>query len=369
MSITDFFRGKVLLITGGTAFLGQPLIAKILTALPDVKKIYLLIRSRTDASGKRTSAKERLENELLVSDVFTSLRRLHGENFKTWALQKLTAVEGELTDEYLGFNDADYRRLQSEVQVFINVAGLVDFDPPFDDSLWGNALAAKHVVNFAKGCQDAVFLHVSTAYVCGDKPGPVPEELPPPYTQYAAAHREKTGISIPETLSEEIEGLLSLSTAIHTEVESPENLADFQREAEQQKTGTRKGIEAQSEELKAEWLENRLVEEGLTHARSRGWNDTYTYMKFLAEQMVMELRDELPTAIIRPSIIESSFDEPEPGWLGKFRMSEPLIVGFGKGRLPDFPADPDIILDIIPVDFVVNAMLAAAEATARRGGY
>ena len=368
MSITDFFRGKVLLITGGTAFLGQPLIAKILTVLPDVEKIYLLIRSRTDASGKRASAKERLENELLVSDVFTSLRRLHGENFNAWALQKLTAVEGELTDEYLGFSDADYRRLQSEVQVFINVAGLVDFDPPFDDSLWGNALAAKHVVNFAKGCQDAVFLHVSTAYVCGDKPGHVPEELPPPYTQYAAAHREKTGISIPETLSEEIEGLLSLSTAIHTEVGSPENLADFQREAEQQKTGTRKGIEAQAEELKAEWLENRLVEEGLKHARSRGWNDTYTYMKFLAEQMVMELRDELPTAIIRPSIIESSFDEPEPGWLGKFRMSEPLIVGFGKGRLPDFPADPDIILDIIPVDFVVNAMLAAAEATARRGG-
>ena len=49
-------------------------------------------------------------------------------------------------------------------------------------------------------------------------------------------------------------------------------------------------------------------------------------------------------------------------------MCEPLIVGFGKGRLPDFPADPDIILDIIPVDFVVNAILAAAEATARRGG-
>ena len=368
MSITDFFRGKVLLITGSTAFLGQPLVAKILTALPDVEKIYLLIRSRTDASGKRISAQERLENELLTSDVFASLRRLHGENFKAWALQKLTAVEGELTDERLGFSDADYRRLQDEVQVFISVAGLVDFDPPFDDSLWGNALAAKHVVNFAKGCREAVFLHVSTAYVCGDKPGHVPEELPPPYEQYAVAYKEKTGISIPETLSEEIEGLLSLSAAIHSEVDSPENLARFQQEAEQQKKGTRKAIDAQVEELKAEWLENRLVEEGLKHARSRGWNDTYTYMKFLAEQMVMELRGELPTAIVRPSIIESSFDEPEPGWLGKFRMSEPLIVGFGKGRLPDFPADPDIILDIIPVDFVVNAMLAAAEATAKQGG-
>lgn len=367
MSITDFFRGKVLLITGGTAFLGQPLIAKILTAIPDVEKIYLLIRSRTDAAGKRTSAQERLENELLTSDVFATLRRQHAENFDTWALQKLAAVEGDLTDERLGFSDADYQRLQNEVQVFINVAGLVDFDPPFDDSLWGNALAAKHVVNFAKGCRDVVFLHVSTAYVCGDKPGPVPEELPPPYEQYAADYREQTGVALPETLSEEIEGLLTLSGVIRAEVDSPENLARFQREAEQKKA-TRKGIDAQIEELKAEWLENRLVEAGLEHARSRGWNDTYTYMKFLAEQMVMELRGELPTAIVRPSIIESSLAEPEPGWLGKFRMSEPLIVGFGKGRLPDFPADPDIILDIIPVDFVVNAMLAAAEATARRGG-
>ena len=368
MSITDFFRGKILLITGGTAFLGQPMVAKILTALPDIQKIYLLIRSRTDTTGKHTSAQERLENELLTSDVFASLRRLHGENFDAWAQQKLIAVEGDLTHERLGFSDTEYQRLQNEVQVFINIAGLVDFDPPFDDSLWGNALAAKHVVNFARGCQDAVFLHISTAYVCGDNPGRVLEELPPPYEHYARQHREKTGMTIPEALSEEIEGLLSLSDAIHAEVDSPENLANFQQEAEAEIKGTRKGLEAQVAELKAEWLEERLVEEGLKHARSRGWNDTYTYMKFLAEQMVMELRGELPTAIVRPSIIESSFDEPEPGWLGGFRMCEPLIVGFGKGRLPDFPADPDIILDIIPVDFVVNAILAAAEATARRGG-
>ena len=368
MSIIDFFRGKVLLITGGTAFLGQPMVAKILTALPDIQKIYLLIRSRTDTTGKHTSAQERLENELLTSDVFASLRRLHGENFDAWAQQKLTAIEGDLTHEHLGFSDTEYQRLQNEVQVFINIAGLVDFDPPIDDSLWGNALAAKHVVNFARGCQDAVFLHVSTAYVCGDNPGRVLEELPPLYADYATQHREKTGMAIPETLTEEIEGLLSRSAAIRAEAESPENLANLQQEAEVQIKGTRKGLEAQIEELKSEWLEERLVEEGLKHARSRGWNDTYTYMKFLAEQMVMELRGELPTAIVRPSIIESSFDEPEPGWLGGFRMCEPLIVGFGKGRLPDFPADPDIILDIIPVDFVVNAILAAAEATARRGG-
>ena len=217
------------------------MVAKILTALPDVEKIYLLIRSRTDRTGKHVSAQERLENELLVSDVFGSLRRLHGENFDEWAQQKLIAVEGELTHDRLGFSDAEYQRLQNEVQVFINIAGLVDFDPPFDDSLWGNALAAKHVVNFAKGCQDTVFLHISTAYVRGSESGRVPEELPLPYPQYAAQHQEKTGTAIPQTLSEEIEGLLALSAAIHAEADAPENLERFEQVAEGQIRGTRKG--------------------------------------------------------------------------------------------------------------------------------
>ncbi len=372
MSITDFFHGKVLLITGGTAFLGQPMVAKILTSLPNVKKIYLLIRKRVESNGKITSAQTRFEKELLTSDVFDELRQKHGTQFEGWVKEKITAVEGELTDDRLGFSDADYQRLQSEVDVFINIAGLVQFDPPFDASLKGNALAAKHVVTFAKGCSNAVFLHVSTAYVCGDRSGHVPEELHPPYEQYAQEHNDKNGTKIPATLTAEIDYLLSLNRSIRDEAETPEQMAHFQGIAEKQlkadKRKSRKNLDTVTQEVKEEWLEERLVEAGLAHARSRGWNDTYTYMKFLAEQVVMEMRGDLPTAIVRPSIIESSIAEPRPGWLGKYRMSEPLIVGFAKGRLPDFPADPDIILDIVPVDFVVNAMLAAAEAIAKQGG-
>ena len=372
MSITDYFHGKVLLITGGTAFLGQPMVAKILTSLPDVKKIYLLIRKRIESNGKITSAQTRFEKELLTSDVFDELRQKHGTQFEDWVKEKVTAVEGELTDERLGFSDADYQYLQNEVDIFINIAGLVQFDPPFDASLKGNALAAKHVVTFAKGCSNAVFLHVSTAYVCGDRSGHVPEELHPAYEQYAQQHNEKNTTKIPATLTEEIDYLLSLNQSIREEAEASEQMAHFQENAEKQlktdKRRSRKNLDTLTEEVKTEWLEERLVEAGLNHARSRGWNDTYTYMKFLAEQVVMEMRGDLPTAIIRPSIIESSIAEPHPGWLGKYRMSEPLIVGFAKGRLPDFPADPNIILDIVPVDFVVNAMLAAAEVIAKQDG-
>jgi HAD superfamily hydrolase (TIGR01490 family) len=41
-------------------------------------------------------------------------------------------------------------------------------------------------------------------------------------------------------------------------------------------------------------------------------------------------------------------------------MAEPIILAFGRGDLPEFPAIPDGVIDIIPVDLVVNASIAAA---------
>ena len=39
-------------------------------------------------------------------------------------------------------------------------------------------------------------------------------------------------------------------------------------------------------------------------------------------------------------------------------MAEPLILAYGRGELPEFPASPDAVLDIVPCDHVVNAILA-----------
>ena len=39
---------------------------------------------------------------------------------------------------------------------------------------------------------------------------------------------------------------------------------------------------------------------------------------------------------------------------------EPLFLAYGRGELPDFPSSPDLVIDVIPVDLVVSAMLVAA---------
>ena len=369
-TIREFFHGKVILIAGATGFLGQALVTKMLTALPDVKRIYLLIRSQTGANGEARTATDRLENDVFTSSAFAKLKQIHGERFDRWVREKVCAVEGDMAYERLGLSDADYETLQREVQVFINSGGLVKFDPPIDASLQSNVLGAKYAVELAKSCNDAILLHVSTAYVRGVRPGKVPEELHPPYETYAQQYQAEKGEVIPGTLDAEIEDIQRLSEQVRNEANQPERLDQFRREALRNLgavTGDK--LNRQIDIAREKWVEQRLIDEGLKRAHARGWNDTYTYMKTLGEQMIAKMRGDLPTAIIRQSIMESSLEDPEPGWLGgTLRMADPLIVGFGKGRLPDFPGDPNSILDIIPVDFVINAMLAATVQTYHQRG-
>ena len=83
----------------------------------------------------------------------------------------------------------------------------------------------------------------------------------------------------------------------------------------------------------------------------------------LAEELWGENGHRL--SVVRPAIIESALQHPYPGWIDGFKVADPLIIAYGRGQLPDFPGLPDSILDIIPVDFVVNAALAVAARPAK----
>ncbi|MEQ1738167.1 MAG: SDR family oxidoreductase, partial [Rhodoglobus sp.] len=111
----------------------------------------------------------------------------------------------------------------------------------------------------------------------------------------------------------------------------------------------------------------RLVDFGRTRAESLGWTDVYTLTKAFAERAAEELWSEAGhrLSVLRPSIIESSLYHPYPGWIDGFKVADPLIIAYGRGQLPDFPGLPDSVLDVIPVDFVVNAALAVAARPAK----
>lgn len=62
-TVTEFYHGKTVFITGGTGFMGKVLLEKLLRACPGLARVYLLIRPK-----KGQDARERLQH-LLCSPV------------------------------------------------------------------------------------------------------------------------------------------------------------------------------------------------------------------------------------------------------------------------------------------------------------
>jgi len=336
--VRDFYAGKTLLITGATGFLGKALVEKVLRALPEVRRIYLLVRGKRLADGSWLSAHERMQQEFHRSAIFTALRRRYQDKFEEFIAQKVVVLEGDLSFEQLGLDETTFDAVASETDVIINSAAVVSFDERLDRALNLNTLGVRRVLELAKrgkelrepkGKPAPIFAHISTCYVCGIRNGIIPEEPPDP-----------TGID------EEIAELLQLC-----------------RDVEEQS-----GDDDTPPPIRERTVREAMVDEGMKRAKSRGFNDTYTYTKWLGERLLVKECDDIPTLILRPAIIESALKEPEPGWIENQRMADPLIIGFAERKLTDFPGDPDCVVDLIPCDLVVNAVLAAIAAMGQGAG-
>ena len=356
--IQDYYAGKTLLITGATGLVGKVLVEKLLHELPQVRRIYVLIRPKTLPNGSELSPQERFAQEILASPAFERLRKRHGAGFDAFIQAKVTAVGGDLAEERLGLSGDVYRRLQQEVQVVINSAAVVSFDAPLDQALLMNTLGTRRVLAFVKGASDTFYAHISTCYVNGTREGPVPEE---PFHPTLTVGQINGKRQAPFDVDHEIHAIQERVSAMRGRAH-PASASATVPSARQNGSAKTTG------EAAAQRLKGRLVREGFRWAQRRGWNDVYTFTKAMAEQVLVRHRGDTPVLVLRPSIIESALSEPEPGWLDGFRMLDPLIVAYGRERLPDFPGNPNGILDVVPVDVVVNALLAAIPWAHAKGG-
>jgi fatty acyl-CoA reductase len=346
--LAEAYRGKAILLTGGTGFLGTALVEKILRSLPELGRLYLLIRA-----SREKSAASRFEKDVLGSAAFSRLREERGDDFDDYVAEKVRVLEGDVHAPSLGLKEEDLSELSREVDVVIHAAASVVFDAPLDAAMGSNVRGTLGLLRLARDWEKRpLFVHVSTAYVSGTQGGLV-REVPP---------ADESPNGMPLDPREEIPNLEAVVREEELASRERSLLNRFETEARRElgMVGEEGEVAGRADQLRRAWMRERLVERGTERARELGWHDVYTFTKSLAERMVMREQGEIPLIIVRPAIIESSFAEPHPGWIQGSRMVDPIIMAFAKGILREFPINPESLVEIVPVDHVVNATLAAA---------
>ncbi len=333
--LRDLLGGKLIVMTGVTGFIGEQLLWKILTDLPDTR-IAVLVRRKGSAGAHQRMI------SVVKKKIFTDVREAAGGPEELLAA-RVQVIEGDLPN---------VPALPADLDVVIHCAGDVSFDPPIDQAFRTNMVGTQALMEqMLAACRGEDgeliriphYVHISTAYTAGRRRGAIGE----------APHAH--GIDYVE----ETKAGLAMRDLIEAESRTSAQLIKLRKQAEREhRAAGYLTTAADTERRRKEWVRAKLVEAGTERARSLGWTDVYTFTKALGERVVADLGKDIRVSIVRPAIVESSLVHPYPGWIEGFKMAEPLILAYGRGELPEFPASPDSTVDIVPCDHVVNATIA-----------
>jgi len=327
LSVPAALSGKRVLLTGATGFLAKVVLEKLIRTVPDLAGVILLIRG-----GKDGNARERFTRQVASSSIFDSLRAERGPWLDRFFDEQVECVTGEVTEPHFGLGAERFLALALRTDLVINAAASVNFREPLDQALAINTLSLHHLTALARAA-NCPLVQVSTCYVNGYRRGDMLEEnLAPPARR--ALRRGRDGHYAVDALAARLQGRIARLRA---------------------------RVQAQGGD--AEQLTQALTALGIREANRHGWNDTYTFTKWMGEQLALQGMQGRPLTIVRPSIIESTLQAPVPGWLEGVKVADAVILAYARGRTSFFPARPEGIIDVIPADLVANGILmAAAEA-------
>ncbi|XP_046611797.1 fatty acyl-CoA reductase wat-like isoform X1 [Neodiprion virginianus] len=253
--------------------------------------------------GKKGKTTQERMDSLLLEPVFDVLRTSSPDFSK-----KLVPVAGDVASEGLGLSAEDRERIVDEVSVIFHAAATVRFTERLDKAIPLNVNGVKYVLDIAKACKNlAVGVHLSTAF-SNCVLSSIDEKLYVPPLSYREAN-------------------------------------DL-----------------------CESLKNTEMSEGdmesFTKSVLKGWPNTYTFTKAIGEGVVAEFAGELPFAVFRPSIVINSYEEPMPGWISGIAGFPAITCASGLGLNHIGFYDSDAKMDLVPVDYVCNALISSAWETA-----
>lgn len=350
LDVTRIVDGARLVVLGGTGFLGKVFWSMLLDRYPSLGKIYLVVRP------KKGTPEARFWADIATSEALAPLRAAHGDGFEAFLRDKVVPIDGDMGRSLCGLDEALVRELKGTIDAVVNVAGIVDFNPPLDDALDANAFGAQNFVDLARALGDVPLLHTSTCYVAGKRKGPIHEDHPcdVPFPRVG-----ELGAELWDPDREIAEGLDLIAQA-RQRCEDAFRQSEFAERA--RKNLLSRGepthgapFDAELARVKRRFISDRLIDAGLDRATHWGWPNIYTYTKAIGEQVIA--RSGLPFTIARPACCESTVAYPVAAYNEGINTSAPLIYLMMKGQQQIIAQE--VPLDFIPTDYVVAGMILA----------
>ena len=355
LSPLETLSDKNVLLLGTTGFLAKVILSMLIERF-SVKRIFCLIRCT-----RSKSAQDRFYGEVLTSPMMEPLRARFGPAFERYVREQVVPFAGDLTEPSLGIAPEIIERLKRECDVVINSAGLVNFNPPLDTALESNAVGAQEIAELVRTFDRPRLVHVSTCFVAGEKSGRIREDTP--ILGYFPKQGEFPGVTFDHR--REIEDLMRSIRQVKERTADAALGARFRKEAldrlkAEGRDAHERTVRAAITNQRRRWSAEEQIRVGLERAKHWGWPNIYTFTKALGEQAVASA-ENLEWAVVRPAIVESALTYPFPGWNEGMNTSAPLAYLGLKGQVA-YPGPNDLILDVVPVDTVASAIIAASAA-------
>jgi long-chain acyl-CoA synthetase len=354
LDVDGLYTGSRLLLMGGTGFLGKIFWVLLLDRFPTIERIYLMVRSSKDKTSEQRFA------EILGSEALRPLRDKYGDGFEAFVRGKIVPIDGDMSRPLCGVDPKLAAELAGTIHAIVNVAGVVDFNPPLDESIEANAFGARNLIALSHALGDAPIFHTSTTMVVGDRLGAIVEEDP---MVHPFPRSDELGADIwnPER---EIDECLELCAQARHRSEDGFRQSAFADKAKKALAARGEPSEgpafvAELAKVKRRFIKDQLVTAGKDRAKHWGWPNIYTYTKSIGEQIIS--RSGARYTIVRPASCESTHHFPFKGYNEGIGTSAPFIFLAMKGHM-QFPAADEILLEFIPSDYVCIGMaLALAE--------
>ncbi len=357
MHVGEAFAGKGILLLGGTGFLGKVCLGMLLGCFPELRRIYLMVRAPGEAESR-----ERFADMIGASPAFQPLRDAHGKRLDALLADKVVVLGGDITRDNLGYPEERAAEIAADIDLILNSSGRVTFNPPLEAALATNVHGTRNVLAFARRMARPALIHTSTCFVAGNRAGEIREDEPligyfPRRDREDQEFRVDLEILDCERLAARVRDEAQDKSRHDAFVEAARNR--FREEGRDPSDAEALAVAISTE--RKEWIRRRLRDLGVEKAQGWGWPNIYTYTKSLGDQLVAGAEGVI-RAIVRPAIVESALSFPHPGWNEGFTTSAPLVRMALRGQNV-IPVNPDVVLDVVPVDMVASATLAVgAEA-------